>query len=258
MNNRGMAYFDDTLRLARVFDLVNTQRIQREFERQVIADTPYQIEREVSGLIDWMVDRDLRQWQDTLEYLDRHRARVSKQEEAIIGQVGGPIEYNRRRLLDSVGRAAREAVRTYDREAESRQLAEAMRDAVASTALIQVGAVGLGAILVAVLHTALADFTGILAAGTLAVIGLLVIPTRRRRAKRDLDKKLEEVRQRLVGSMSEEFERELGRSVQRLREAIAPYTRFVRAEQQKLTRIEDELRSIRSALAQIRTQLEDE
>lgn len=258
MNNRGMVYFDETLRLARVFDLVNTQRIQREFERQVVADTPYQIEREVSGLIDWMVDRDLRQWQDTLEYLDRHRARVSKQEEVIIGQVGGPIEYNRRRLLDSVGRAAKEAVRTYDREAESRQLAEAMRDAVASTALIQVGAVGLGAVLVAVLHTALADFTGILAAGTLAVIGLLVIPTKRRRAKRDLDKKLEEVRQRLMGSMSEEFDRELGRSVQRLREAIAPYTRFVRAEQQKLTRIEDELRGIRSALAQIRTQLENE
>ena len=258
MNNRGMAYFDETLRLARVFDLVNTQRIQREFERQVIADTPYEIEREVNGLIDWMVDRDLRQWQATLEYLDRHRARVSKQEEVIIGQVGGPFEYNRRQLLDSVGRAAREAVRTYDREAESRQLAEGMRDAVASAALVQVGAVGLGAILVAVLHTALADFTGILAAGTLAVVGLLIIPAKRRRAKRDLSNKLEEVRQRLMETMSEEFERELGRSVQRLREAIAPYTRFVRAEQQKLTRIEGELRHIRSALAQIRTQLESE
>jgi small GTP-binding protein len=47
MGNRGMAYFDETLRLARVFDLVNTQRIQIDFERQVVADTPYQIEQEV-------------------------------------------------------------------------------------------------------------------------------------------------------------------------------------------------------------------
>ncbi len=44
MNNRGMVYFDETLRLARVLDLVNTQRIQSEFERKVVADTPYQIE----------------------------------------------------------------------------------------------------------------------------------------------------------------------------------------------------------------------
>ncbi len=55
MNNRGMVYFDETLRLARVIDLVNTQRIQAEFERKVVADTPYQIEQEVSALIDWLV-----------------------------------------------------------------------------------------------------------------------------------------------------------------------------------------------------------
>ena len=151
MNNRGMVYFDETLRLARVFDLVNTQRIQGEFERQVVADTPYEIEQEVSALIDWLVDKDLRQWQATLEYLERHRAKVRDQEEQVIGQVGGPFEYNRRELLDSVGRAAKEVVMTYDREAEARQLAQGVRDAVAGAALMQVGAVGLGAVLVAIL-----------------------------------------------------------------------------------------------------------
>jgi len=40
----------------------------------------------------------------TLEYLDRHRARARDEEAQIIGQVGGPFEYNRRALLDSVGR----------------------------------------------------------------------------------------------------------------------------------------------------------
>jgi hypothetical protein len=257
MNNRGMVYFDETLRLARVLDLVNTQRIQGEFERQVVADTPYQIEAEVNDLIDWMVDRDLRQWQATLEYLERHRAKVYDQGDQIIGQVGGPFEYNRRELLDSVGRAAKNVVRTYDREAESRHLAQGVRDSVAGVALIEVGAVGLGAILLAVLHTALLDFTGVLAAGALAVVGLLVIPAKRRRAKNDLHNKLEDLRQRLVAAMSEEFERELARSLQRLREAIAPYTRFVRAEQKKLTRIEAELVDISDTLGRIRTRIEN-
>jgi hypothetical protein len=257
MNNRGMVYFDETLRLARVIDLVNTQRIQAEFERQVVADTPYQIEQEVSALIDWLVAKDLRQWQATLEYLDRHRAKIRDQEEQIIGQVGGPFEYNRRQLLDSVGRAAKDVVRTYDREAEARKLAQSVRDAVAGAALMQVGAVGLGAVLIALLHTALADFTGILAAGTLAVVGLLIIPAKRRRAKSDLNSKLEDLRQRLMDAMTEEFERELKHSLQRLREAIAPYTRFVRAEQQKLTRIEGELEEISSALGQLRARIEE-
>jgi small GTP-binding protein len=265
MENRGMEYFDDTLRLARVLDLINTQRIQGEFERHVVADTPYQIEQEVSGLIDWLVDKDLRQWQATLEYLDRHRARLRDEaqdrarrgEEKIIGEVGGPFEYNRRALLDSVGRAAKEVVMTYDREAEARKLAQGVRDAVAGAAVVQVGAVGLGAILIAILHGALLDFTGVLSAGAVAVVGLLIIPAKRRRAKSDLRKKLEDLRQRLLSSMSEEFARELDRSLRRLRESIAPYTRFVRAEKQKLDRVGEELQQIAASLGQIRARIED-
>jgi small GTP-binding protein len=263
MNNRGMEYFDETLRLARVFDLVNTQRIQAEFERYVVADTPYQIEQEVQGLIDWLVEKDMRQWQATLDYLERHRtnirekAEVRRGEEKVIGQVGGPFEYNRQALLDSVGQAAREVLMTYDREAEARQLAQSVRDAVAGTALVQVGAVGLGALLLAILHGALLDFTGLLSASALAIVGLLIIPAKRRRAKNDLRDKLEDLRQRLMEAMTEEFDRELAHSLQRLREAIAPYTRFVRAEQQKLTRIEGELSEISASLGQLRLRVEN-
>jgi small GTP-binding protein len=257
MNNRGMLYFDETLRLGRVLDLVNTQRIQGEFERQVVGETPYEIEQEVSALIDWLVAKDLNQWQSTLDYLEKHRAKVHDQGERIIGQVGGPFEYNRRQLIDSVGRAAKDVVKTYDREAEARNLAQGMRDAVTGTAIAEVGAVGLGAILVVALHTALADFTGILAAGTLAVVGLLIIPAKRRRAKNDLHKKLEDLRQRLMAAMTEEFERELSRSLQRLRDAIAPYTRFVRAERQKLAKIETELEEVSAELGQIRSRVEE-
>ncbi|MBN1135234.1 MAG: dynamin family protein [Anaerolineae bacterium] len=265
MNSRGMTYFDETLRVARVLDLINTQRIRGEFERQVVVDTPQEIERDVQNLIDWLVEKDLRQWQATLEYLDRHRVRLQAEADArdlrgddkIIGQVGGPFEYNRRALLDSVGRAAQEVVLSYDRQAEARQLAEGVRDAVAGTALVEVGAVGLGAVLVLVLHTALADFTGILAASTLAVVGLLIIPAKRRRAKADLQAKLETLREQLMEAMTEAFERELNRSVQRLREAIAPYTRFVRSEQQKLGSVEGELAQISGGLGQIRSRIEE-
>ena len=256
MSNRGMLYFDETLRLARVIDLLNTQRIQGEFERKVVADAPQQIEEEVRGLIDWLVDKDLRQWQATLEYLESHMAQVHDEEDRIIGRVGGPFEYNRRALLDSVGRAARDVVRTYDREAEARKLAEGVRDAVAGAALMQVGAVGLGVLLLAILHTALLDFTGILAAGSLAVVGLLILPAKKRRAKNELHDKLEDLRQRLMKAMSEAFEQELGRSLQRLREAIAPYTRFVRSEQQKLGSIDAELGAVNALLSQIRMRVD--
>jgi hypothetical protein len=199
----------------------------------------------------------LRQWQGTLEYLERHRAKVRDQEEKIIGQVGGPFEYNRRQLLDSVGRAAKEVVMTYDREAEARQLAQGVRDAVAGVAVVELGAVGLGAILLAILHGALLDFTGLLSAGALALVGLLILPAKRRRAKNDLNDKLEDLRERLMKAMGEEFELELAHSLQRLREAIAPYTRFVRSEQDKLSQVEKQLGEISSALGQLLIRVEN-
>jgi hypothetical protein len=255
MCNRGILFFDDTLRLARVFDLINTKRIQSDFEHKVVADTPQQIEQEVHALIDWLVERDQRQGQATLAYLEGHMARVHDEQDKIIGRVGSSFEYNRRALLDSVGRAAREVMHTYDREAEARKLAAGVRDAVAGTAVVEVGAVGLGVLLITVLNTSLLDFTGILAAGSLAVIGLLILPVKRRHAKNDLYKKLENLRQRLMKAIGDSFEQELDHSLQRLREAIAPYTRFVRTEQQKLSGIDTNLGEVNAQFANIRQRI---
>jgi small GTP-binding protein len=44
MEKRGNAYFDETMRLTNIFDLLNKNRIQKGFEEQVVADVPQAIE----------------------------------------------------------------------------------------------------------------------------------------------------------------------------------------------------------------------
>ncbi|HIQ04251.1 MAG TPA: GTP-binding protein [Anaerolineae bacterium] len=253
MQARGMDFFDDMLRIIRILELLNTERVRGEFQRRVVADTVQQVEAHVDELIDWMVDQDFRQWQAVMGYLKK---RATQHESHIVGQVGGQFEYSRRELLASVGRAAQEVVSSYDREREAQELAQSVQTAVAQTALIEVGAVGLGAILVKVLATALADVTGMMAAGAVAVLGLYLIPNRRRKAKNDLKRKVGELRARLAKAMTDEFERELGRSLQRIRDAIAPYTRFVRTEREKLGAIEAELVEIEQTLTALRLEIE--
>ena len=68
MEARGHQYFEDTLRIARVLDLLNRARVQREFEERVVGDAPQQVERRVTELIDWLVDQDFR------AMAGRHRA----------------------------------------------------------------------------------------------------------------------------------------------------------------------------------------
>ena len=252
MLSRGMEFFDNTVRLKKVFDLIDAERVRRGFEQRVVADTPQRIEAKVQELIDWLVDRDLRQWQTVMDYLDKRRA---TRHEAVIGTPIEPFEYKRQALLDSVGRAAQEVVASYDKEAEAREIAESVQAAVAGTALLEVGAVGLGTLLTLALSSTAADLTGILTASVLAAVGLFVIPAKRRRAKADLRAKIEDMKGRLMASMTTQFEREMVHSLHRLEEAIAPYTRFVRAEREKLEQMERKLKDTLEALKVLRVRI---
>ncbi len=249
MTMRGLDFFDETVRLGRLLDLLNTERLRGEFERVVVADTVARVEAYVHELINWMVDQDFRQWQAVTAYLNR---RAAQHQDRIIGQVGGTFESNRQELLASVGRAAGDVVRSYDPERQAREIATSVQAAVAQTALVEVGAVGLGALLVKLLATTLADVTGLLAAGVLAAFGLYVLPARRRKAKNDLRARVDELRERLAGVLTRQFEDELMRSLARIRDAIAPYTRFVRSEQAKLEQIERSLRTVEAELQHLR------
>jgi hypothetical protein len=249
MIERGDTFFDETLRIGRVFDLVNGEKLRAEFERQVVGDTSREIEKHVSNLIDWMVDKDYRQWKAVMEFMN---GRATQHADRIVGQVGADFELNRQNMLDSVGREAHKVVNSYDREAESLKMARQVQNAIIQTAAVEAGALGLGALMIAVLQTSLLDITGFLGAGAVAALGFYVLPYRRSKIKAELRVRVGELRQQLASALERQFEAELGRSVQRIREAIAPYTRFVRVEREKLEALENELQKARLELVELR------
>ncbi|MFN8487330.1 MAG: dynamin family protein [Caldilineaceae bacterium] len=253
MAERGDRFFDESMRFGRIFDLINGDKLRGDFEREVVGDTSRQIEKQVSDLIDWMVDKDYRQWHDVMEYLNR---RASQHVDRMVGQVGGDFELNRQSLLASVGRDAQHVVESYDREAESLKLAQEVQRALIQTAAVEVGALGLGALLVAILHTTLLDVTGILGASAVAALGLYVLPYRRSKIKEDLRQRINRLREQLSAAMTRQFEKELNDSLHRLRDGIAPYTRFVRVEGEKLDNLNSTLQSIKNDLANLRNRVQ--
>ncbi len=188
MEQRGQDYFDDTIRLARVIDLTKKERIRREFEQKVVGDVPTQIDARVGEMIDWLVETDLRQWQAVTEHLAERRRQYKGR--IVGGSEIGAFHSERERLIDGVGRAARDVVDGYDKTQEARKIAADIQNAVAAAAVLEVGAVGLGVIVTALATTMAIDVTGVILASGLALIGLFIIPAKRRQAKKDLKKKL--------------------------------------------------------------------
>jgi len=140
--------------------------------------------------------------------------------------------------------------------AEAKALAESVQMAVAQTAIVEVSAIGLGALLIKLLAATMADVTGVLAAGAVAAVGLYVIPYKRRRAKNDLQAKIGDLRERLSTAISDQFTRELARSLASIRDAVRPYTRFVEAEQATLADTEAALQGADVSLRQLAARIE--
>jgi small GTP-binding protein len=254
MEKRGHDYFDDTLRIGRVVDLLNRSRMQQGFEQQVVAEAPQQIEKKVSELVDWLVDADLKQWQNVTRHLAERRRQYKNR--IVDDEDSARFHYDRTRLIDSVSRESQKVVDSYDRRKEASELADGARNAVAAAAAVGAGALGLGAIVSLAATATAVDVTGFLMASVLVAIGFFILPAKRAKAKEEMRRKVTDVRERLSTALRQQFSQEIAKSGQRIRESIAPYSRFIRAEGDKLRETEKELTEIGAALAVLRARVD--
>ena len=253
MERRGQDYFDETLRIGRMFDLLNRSRILQGYEQQVVGDAPAQIERKVGELVDWLVAADLRQWQGVTSHLAERRRQYK---DRIVGDDAGQFHYDRARLIDATTREAQRVVDSYDPRREAQMIADNARNAVAATAAAGAGALGLGTIVTLAASTAAADITGIVMASVLAAVGFFILPAKRQKAKDEMRVKMAGVRRRLSEALRTQLTQEIQGSVNRIRDGIAPYSRFIRSEGDKLKAIEQELKEIAVSLANLRQRIE--
>jgi len=254
MELRGMNFFDDQIRFGKIRSLMRSDQIRRDFERVVVGDTPREIDDEVGRIVDWIVERNLKLWQDLGTYIERRQ--ISRHREGMIGEVGGGFSYNRQALLDSIGRTSREVVSSYNREAEARKLAEEVRAGAGTAMVAGVGAIGLGTLVATVITGAAADLTGILMATALAVTGLYVIPSRRAHAKKEFAGKITGLRTRLKESLTRQVHAAINESTEKVNESIAPYRRFVVVQQEQLNEARAELVAAEDALLRLKQEIE--
>jgi small GTP-binding protein len=249
LEQRGLDFFDNTLRLTNVQNLIRGDKVRADFEKKVLADVPQQIEEQVQRLIDWLIQKDLHEWQQIMSYIQRRRA---ENLEHLVGEGIGPRETRRRELIDTVGKSVQTIVNMYDRNKEASELAASVETAVAQTALLEAGAVGLGTLVSIIVLSSSMDITGILAASAMAIVGFFVIPYKRKQAKDNFKTKMQALREKLLGALTTQFNNERENVITRLKDGIAPYTRYVHSELERIEVAETTLNESRGTIATLR------
>ncbi|WP_110518573.1 dynamin family protein [Herpetosiphon llansteffanensis] len=251
---RGHSFFDEQIRIGRARDLIKKDLLEQRFRDQVVGDLDADTDRITQQIIDWLIERNLKLWQDVNAYIDRRQ--LSRHNSEMVGNVGQNFNYNRQSLIDSVGRSTNQIVQSYNRDAEAKQLAMDLQGTIATTALTGVGAVGFGALFVILAHGALLDFTGISLSVLAVAGGAYLIPAKRAQAKREFHKKVSELRDKIVRSLSKQVYAEIDQSIERVTETVAPYTRFVKYQNDQLQEARNELAGVEQALARLRGEIE--
>jgi small GTP-binding protein len=252
---RGHSFFEETFRVGRIFDLLNKERIQREYKDAVVKDLAIQIDNKVDDLIEWLVDENYKQWHIVNNKINK---RMSVFKKSILSDPHSiEIQVERKKIISSVKRESQRVVEKFNRDAEAQQIAEDAQLAVAASAAIEVGALGLGTLVTILATTASADLTGILLAGLTATLGFFIIPNKKKQVIKLFSEKVHAIRNQLSISLKDEITRQIDYVIDNIQETIAPYERFIRAENQKLINNSDQFENSRREISQLRIDIEN-
>jgi small GTP-binding protein len=252
VERRGEVFFDDTVQVGKLLTLMRPEKVREDFERRVLRDAADEIDTAVAAMSDWFVERTLQQWEDVVGFVAERR---QAGDERTIGEVGGRFRYDRSALIGSLRDRAHRVLEGFDPEAESRRVADSLQASVVQTGLLEVGGLGLGAAAVGIASAAAWDVTGIAAGLTVMGLGLLVLPRRRRQAKRRLHEQMQELRDGLEAGLGRQIADEVQAAADRLTNAVSPYTRFVRTELERLDALAAELEAVRARVTTLRAEV---
>jgi len=256
VERRGRTWLERNIRVGNINLLRNRDAVENRFRNEVVADAPREVEDVVQRMVDWTVRRNLKLWTAVFAELDAHTERL-RASGALAAHADTEFQYNREELFARLRQPVERRLGDFNAEAEAREVVESMREAVTQAFGVNVLALGLGAVLVAIFTTAALDVTGVLTATLFAVAGWLIIPARRRQLIRDLEEKISKLSADLSALLAAKFQEQLARYEQQLLEVIQPYERFLETERAKLERAITELGGARDEVDQLERRIVD-
>ncbi|HMB89220.1 MAG TPA: dynamin family protein [Rhodothermales bacterium] len=250
MERRGVQFLDDTIRIGKLNLLRDRDAFKEEFARQVVRDTDRQIEDRVTEAVDWLLKHALSLWNRTLNEF-AERVREAGQGRRIPAQ--GEFFYNRAEVFDAIMKEAGRKIEMYDLREEARRILENARDAAAMFLGTEAVAVGVGAIATVVVTATAVDVTGgFIAAGVLAVVGLIFLPRQKRKAIAEFKERVDELRAEMTNALTVQLDQEVNTSLAKVSETVEPYAAFVKEERATLTDVTAEREAIDTEIARLR------
>jgi small GTP-binding protein len=207
------------------------KRLEDEFKREVLSGTggplgglPAIIEES----IDYVTRNNRKQWDFCLGFV-----RETLGEGSSLGEAWeADFETRRREILEATRRAA-EHFQRFDVDAEAQHIREAAAAGVQQLLIFEGVAVASGIGLVALLHGALLDLTGLSFAAAIGVYGLYVLPRKRQQATEEFDRRLGALAEGFKQTLTRQLEKAVDHATEEIEQNISPLQGLCRQERRQ-------------------------
>ena len=256
IERRGQKWFEQTIRVGNIGLLRNKDAVENRFRNEVVADGPQQVEAVVHQMVDWLVRNNMKLWNAAFAEVQAHTERL-REKGALATPGSTEFNYNREEMFARLRAPVENRLGQFDAEREAQDIVAAVKESLAQTFGVNVLAVGLGAILVAIFTTAALDLSGIVTATLLAIAGWLILPARRKKLMRQLEETIARLNADLGQLLTTNFEEQLRVYERQMLEVIEPYERFLEAERGKVERGITELRALEGKVTELEVRIDE-
>ena len=247
LRNRAYDFVDAFLQVDNIWNIASKDKAARQFHEKVVKDASEQIEAVLTKAADWMVQKSMKSWDDTLTYYKQQFQREG-QREKLIGATGGQFAYDRQKIYQNVIQEARAKISAFDFHKESQQILTTFQEGMFNFAATEVGAIGVGSLLVLAFQTLFLDITGLVASGVLVTAGFFILPRKRRQAKEAFNARISELIADLKQTIAQEFDDYMHVTFEQIKDTISPFDRFCRVERDELEAAHNELLTLTKKL----------
>jgi small GTP-binding protein len=238
-------FLNDNITIMRPQLLMNPSLFQKELTLHVKTDLAQPIDEVISELSDVVSQRATHQAKGVLQYLGDRPKRFANDMVGLPDDTFSDVRYS---ILEKVRKGVKTTLNTetiLDMEKMGKILGEQAQQSMQITAAAGVATVGsLGGL--TAFH--MLDATGVLAASSVALTGMLVVPMRRKKARREMDSKFAALRHKLDTIVDEHVKAHVAEASASILNNMAPYDRFVRIEETKIEHMLGDIKDLRERI----------
>jgi small GTP-binding protein len=239
MQNEGNRFFDDAIRLGRLLDLMDSEKMKEEFTQKVIGKSPERIDRVVKKLTNWIEDEERRLQKDIAQYLDRLKGIMNSRSKWMQAQSSlfDSQPHNQLQLAQIV----HDAIESYNPQTEARALSRKLQRAARAAATASTGSLGLGVATITIVGTTTIGIGGLIAGTLLGGFTLYIVPHHRAQAKDYFNRQMTELDGRLSIAINTQFNDILDDTMNNAKKILRPYEDYLSIEKKKIEEIRQHL-----------------